>query len=304
MLFCITRRTLICWVSLQLLKSGSVVKHFQAILPLIFIYLRQQSSWFIFRPLGSLCRTLNFSALVPHLLRAFLFIKLKMFVFLHVFIEKWHFQFLSNWFCMLIFFLLAPQRACAAFLQSLSVLSPCFYLSHNSLWFQGFGSCCSWILISCSGSSFFHIRIAYHSSFVHGSFSNWQFIYLSDYLPRRHTFTCFPGLLMSAFWSSLPFFCFFHSLIFSEQWFCCFMVAFTQITFYFWFISIYSSCVESNLQVDTAQRFSVLWALCLGSTEYEQTCVEVMLRCLHTRMPLPEASVTLHSIEDTCAKLR
>lgn len=129
-----------------------------------------------------------------------------MFVFLNVFIEKWHFQFLPNWFCMLIFFLLAPQHACAAFLQSLSILSPCFYLSHNSLWFQGFGSWCSWMLISCSGSSFFHIRIAYHSSFVHGSFSNWQFIYLSDYLPRRHTFTCFPGLLMSAFWSSLPLF--------------------------------------------------------------------------------------------------
>lgn len=55
------------------------------------------------------------SALVPHLLRAFLFINLKMLVFLSVFLEKWQFQFLPNWFCMLIFFfLVAPQQACAA----------------------------------------------------------------------------------------------------------------------------------------------------------------------------------------------
>lgn len=44
------------------------------------------------------------SALVPHLLRAFLFINLKMLAFLSVFLEKWQFQFLPNWFCMLIFF--------------------------------------------------------------------------------------------------------------------------------------------------------------------------------------------------------
>jgi len=82
------------------------------------------------------------------------------------------------------------------------------------------------------------------------------------------------------------------------------MVAFTQITFYFWFISIHSSGAESNLHADAAQRFSVLWAPCLGSMEYKQTRMEVALRCLHTKMPLPEAFVTLHSMEDTHAKLR
>lgn len=174
---------------------------------------------------------LDFPALMPHLLFILLFIKLNMCIFLCLFIERQQFRFIfPNWLHMW-FFPFTPQQFYAAQLQSLSVTSAHFYLSHKSLWFPGLGSWCSWMLLSCSVSSFFHIRIAYHSAFVNSSFSNWQFIYLWDYLPRRHTFTCFPGLLMSAFWCSLLFFCSFHSFLSPEQWFCCFMVAFTQISF-------------------------------------------------------------------------
>ena len=166
------------------------------------------------------------------------------------------FIFLHNWFSIRFFFFIAPPHVYAALLQSLSVTSPCFYLSsRQSLWFLGLGSWCSWMLISYSVSSFFHIRIAYSSAFVSGSVSNRQFIYLQDYLPRRHIFTCFPGLLTSAFWSSLPLFCSFHSFLSSEQQFCCFVVAFTQIAFCFWFISIHSSLAEPNLETDIALRF-------------------------------------------------
>lgn len=156
------------------------------------------------------------------------------------------------------FFLIAPQAClcCLVAVTQLPVPVSTYLLS--PFLFLGLGSWCSWMLVSCLVSSFFHIRIAYHSAFANGSFSNWQFIYLQDYLPRRHTFTCFPGLLTSAFWSSLPFFCSFHSFLFSEQRFYCFMVAFTQIAFYLHIISIRSSLAESNLNTDIALRFSVV----------------------------------------------